>query len=127
MDPRRARRHGGSPSSARGAPTSGSRTATGSTPASGFGETPIHTAAALGTLHAIVLVEPGADPNIAIDKGQRPLHYAAKCDSREVVEELLGSGANPRLKDGEHDATASDWARFFGHFELAGFLETVEA
>ena len=56
----------------------------------------------------------------------RPLHYAAKCDSRPLVDALLGYGANPRLKDTEHDATASDWARFFGNFELAGYLEQHE-
>ena len=96
-------------------------------PASGFGELPIHTAAALGNIATVrFLIGRGADPNAEVEKGVRPLHYAAKCDSREVVDELLASGANPRLKDGEHEATASDWARFFGNFELAGFLEGVE-
>jgi len=97
-------------------------------PASGFGELPLHTAAALGNVATVrFLIGRGADPNAEVEKGVRPLHYAAKCDSREVVEELLERGANPRLKDGEHEATASDWARFFGNFELAGFLEAVES
>ncbi len=97
-------------------------------PASGFGETPIHTAAALGNLNTVrFLLGRGADPNAEVEDGVRPLHYAAKCDSREVAEELLKAGANPQLKDGGHQATASDWARFFGNFELAGFLEAVES
>jgi ankyrin repeat protein len=97
-------------------------------PASGFGEQPIHTAAALGNLSTVrFLLSRGADPNAEVEKGVRPLHYAAKCDSREVAEELLKAGANPQLKDGHHEATASDWARFFGNFELAGFLEVVES
>jgi ankyrin repeat protein len=96
-------------------------------PASGFGEMPIHTAAALGNANTVrFLLERGADPNAPVEKAVRPLHYAAKCDSREVVDVLLAAGANPRLKDGEHEATASDWARFFGNFELAGYLERVE-
>jgi ankyrin repeat protein len=96
-------------------------------PASGFGEQPIHTAAALGNLNAVAyLIDRGADPNAAGSKGARPLHYAAKCNSRALVDTLLDLGANPRLKDSEHHATASDWARFFGHFELAGYLEERE-
>jgi ankyrin repeat protein len=96
-------------------------------PASGFGETPIHTAAALGNVATVrFLLGRGADPNASVENGVRLLHYAAKCDSREVAEELLAAGADPRLKDGDHEATPADWARFFGNFELAGFLETVE-
>ena len=97
-------------------------------PASGFGEMPIHTAAALGNLATVrFLLGRGADPNAEVEKGVRPLHYAAKCDSREVVDELLKAGANPQMKDGQHEATASDWARFFGNFELAGYLEVAES
>jgi ankyrin repeat protein len=97
-------------------------------PASGFGEQPIHTAAALGNVSTVrFLLGRGADPNTEVEKGVRPLHYAAKCDSREVAEELLKAGANPQIKDGQHEATASDWARFFGNFELASFLEVVES
>jgi len=96
-------------------------------PASGFGETPIHTAAALGNAATVrFLLERGADPDAPVENAVRPLHYAAKCDSRDVVDILLDAGADPRLKDGQHEATASDWARFFGNFELAGYLETVE-
>jgi ankyrin repeat protein len=96
-------------------------------PASGFGEMPLHTAAALGNVATVrFLLGRGADANAEVEKGVRPLHYAAKCDSREVVDELLKAGANPRLKDGEHQATPADWARFFGKFELAGYLESVE-
>jgi ankyrin repeat protein len=96
-------------------------------PASGFGETPLHTAAALGNLNTVrFLLGRGASPDSEVEKGVRPLHYAAKCDSREVVDELLAAGANPLLKDGRHEATPADWARFFGNFELAGFLEKFE-
>lgn len=96
-------------------------------PASGFGEMPIHTAASLGNVATVrFLLSRGADANAEVEKGVRPLHYAAKCDAREVIDELLAAGADPTVKDGGHDATPADWARFFGNFELAGFLETVE-
>ncbi len=96
-------------------------------PASGFGEMPIHTAASLGSLNALCyLIDHGADPNASGHKGARPLHYAAKTNSRDLVDALLDYGANPRLKDADHHATASDWARFFGNFELAGYLEERE-
>lgn len=97
-------------------------------PASGFGELPIHTAAALGNAHTVrFLLGRGASPNAEVEQAVRPLHYAAKCDSREVVDVLLAAGADPQLRDGGHDATPADWARFFGNFELAGYLETVES
>ena len=92
-----------------------------------LGEAPLHYAATYGSVDSVrILLERGADPNAPVEKAVRPLHYAAKCDSREVVDALLAAGANPQLKDGEHEATASDWARFFGNFDLAGYLERVE-
>jgi ankyrin repeat protein len=103
------------------------RVRNGINPASGFGELPIHTAAALGNVASVrFLVAQGADPNATVERGVRPLHYAAKANARHVAEALLQAGADPLLKDDEHEGTASDWARFFGNFELAGFLETVE-
>ena len=98
-------------------------------PAAGFSELPIHTASALGNVATVrFLLAHGADPDAseARGRGARPLHCAAKLGSREVVDVLLAAGADPRLKDDDREGTASDWARFFGHFELAAFLETVE-
>jgi ankyrin repeat protein len=98
-------------------------------PASGFGETPLHTAAALANLATVsFLIAQGADVDISSgSQGDRPLHYAAKCNARDVVDVLLAAGANPRLKDADHEATAADWARFAGHFALASYLEDSEA
>jgi ankyrin repeat protein len=98
-------------------------------PAAGFSELPIHTAAALGNVATVkLLLARGADPNAREGQGRgaRPLHCAAKLGSREMIDVLLAAGADPRIKDDLRQGTASDWARFFGHFELAAFLEMEE-
>src|SRR5262249_17504008 len=76
-------------------------------PARGFGETPLHTAAALANLAAVsFLVAQGVDVDIASGpQGDRALHYAAKRNARDVVDALLAAGANPRLRDADHEAT----------------------
>src|SRR5690242_3085119 len=98
-------------------------------PASGFGETPLHTAAALANLDAVAfLIDRGVDVNVSNGAdGDRALHYAAKRNARDVVDALLAAGANPRLKDASHEGTPADWARFAGHFALATYLEDSEA
>jgi len=98
-------------------------------PAAGFGETPLHTAAALANLAAVsFLIAQGVDVDISSGVGgDRALHYAAKRNARDVVDVLLAAGANPRLKDADHEATPADWARFSGHFALASYLEDSEA
>lgn len=98
-------------------------------PASGYGETPLHTAAALANLDAVAfLIGRGVDVNVSNGAdGDRALHYAAKRNARDVVDVLLAAGANPRLKDATHEGTPADWARFAGHFALAAYLEDSEA
>ncbi len=97
-------------------------------PASGYGETPLHTAAALANLATVsFLIVQGVDVDVSCGpQGDRPLHYAAKCNARDVVDALLAAGANPRVKDADHEATPADWARFAGHFALAMYLEDLE-
>ena len=98
-------------------------------PASGFGETPLHTAAALANLDVVsFLIARGVDVNVSSGAdGDRALHYAARRNARDVVDALLAAGANPRLKDATHEGTPADWARFAGHFALATYLEDSEA
>jgi len=97
-------------------------------PASGIGETPLHTAAALANLATVsFLIARGVDADVPSGPdGDRALHYAAKRNARDVVDALLAAGANPRLKDARHEATPADWARFAGHFALATYLEDLE-
>lgn len=95
-------------------------------PASSFGESPLHTAAALGNVASVsMLLARGA----LADGGSRdatPLHFAAKSGARDTVDALLDAGADPRRMDAIHRATPGDWARFSGHFELAAHLEDAE-
>ncbi len=55
--------------------------------------------------------------------GQTPLHFAR---SREVVDLLLGAGADPHARDVDHRATPAQWMldrrRGAGRYELAGYL-----
>ncbi len=113
--------------SARGTDILGARR-DGLNPASGYGETPLHTAAALANLATVsFLIVQGVDVDVSCGpQGDRPLHYAAKCNARDVVDALLAAGANPRVKDADHEATPADWARFAGHFALAMYLEDLE-
>jgi ankyrin repeat protein len=88
-------------------------------PASGFGETPMHTASALGNVGVVeFLLSQGADPNASGAQGAGPLHYAARHGSRELVELLMRAGADIDARDDEHGGTPADWAAFFGHPEL---------
>ena len=41
----------------------------------------------------------GADPDIRLDDGARPLHYAAGCGSSEMVNLLLGASADINARD----------------------------
>ena len=113
--------------SARGGDILGARR-DGLNPASGYGEMPLHTAAALANLATVsFLIAQGVDVDVSCGpQGDRPLHYAAKCNARDVVDALLAAGANPRIKDADHEATPADWARFAGHFALAMYLEDLE-
>jgi ankyrin repeat protein len=64
--------------------------------------------------HAIVgwLLEHGAPVDARTDAGSRhtALHSAAWNGDREMVAQLLAGGADATLRDGEHDATAAEWA-----------------
>ena len=51
--------------------------------------------------------------------GATALHHAAWRGLRGVVDVLLAAGADPRLRDREHDATPAEWARHAGRDDLA--------
>jgi ankyrin repeat protein len=107
---------------ARGHDVAGSYRA-GFNPAGEPGETPLHTAAALGSRRAVeFLLACGSNPNAASRWGARPLHYAARFGSATVANVLLSAGADAALEDRVHHATAAVWARYWGHLDLAESL-----
>jgi RNA polymerase sigma factor (sigma-70 family) len=94
-------------------------------PASSVGFTVLHEAATRGE-HDIarLLLQFGADANaIGGQNAITPLHAAAAGGHIETVELLLRSGADRIVRDQAVGATASEWARFFGHLDVAHLLE----
>ena len=57
-------------------------------------ETPLHKAVLNSSVRLLIvklLVEHGADANIANNKGDTPLHYAVRLNRKDLVFELLGN------------------------------------
>jgi ankyrin repeat protein len=94
--------------------------------------TPLTWAAVNGRLASLArLLELGADPNTlgtfgGPDHGQgvTALHLAAQAGRTESVRALLAAGADLSLRDELHGGTASGWAEFGGHDELAAELHS---
>lgn len=54
-----------------------------------------------------------------------PLHDAAWNDDVETAETLIGLGADPTIRDTEHDATALGWAEYGGKHRVAAYLRDL--
>ena len=54
-----------------------------------------------------------------------PLHLAACGGHREMVDLLLAASADRNDRDISHDATPGEWARMWGHPDIAGYLESL--
>ena len=52
-----------------------------------------------------------------------PLHLAAWGGHLDVTRRLLAAGADPTIKDSQHDGDALGWAEFFGRVELVRLLQ----
>jgi hypothetical protein len=84
------------------------------------------------------LLDNGADPNVRWSHWGdllTPLHLAVLGNHLEVTRALLAAGADPTIRDTQHDSDALGWAKFFlqhrgdsaekrrrGH-EIVGLLE----
>lgn len=69
-----------------------------------------------------VLADAGGDLDKANGAGFTPLMRAAISGHTAAVERLLVRGADWRLAD-DPEKTALDWAKQWGHAEVAGALE----
>jgi ankyrin repeat protein len=86
----------------------------------------IHAAAARRDPSIVaMLLDAGADPNAAQQRGFRPIHASAQSGDEETARLLVhrGADAGTRTEDGK---TPADLAREHGHDRLAGWLETSQ-
>merc|ERR1712037_1021524 len=87
-----------------------------------FDVTPLHGAASQGHKEMVkLLIESGADPNVADIDGGRPLHWAVRNGHVEVAQLLIERGANPNLTD-RYGGTPLHEAATGGHVEVAQLL-----
>jgi ankyrin repeat protein len=71
------------------------------------------------------IVEHGADPNALWphwDSDLTALHLAAMTGSADVARLLLDAGADPTIRDSQHDSTALGWAHFFKRPDVVELL-----
>jgi ankyrin repeat protein len=74
------------------------------------GDTPLHMVTRLGWNSAIsILINEGAQVNLAGERGLTALHYAAYKNDMEGAAALLAKGADPHIKD-EDGRSPIDWA-----------------
>jgi ankyrin repeat protein len=74
------------------------------------------------------LLQHGANPNATwVHWGSEltPLHLAALADSTGVVRPLLEAGADPRIRDSQHNSDALGWAEFFKRPEIVRILKAA--
>jgi ankyrin repeat protein len=55
-----------------------------------------------------------------------PLHEAAWNDDVETARTLIELGADPTIKDTEHDSTPLGWAEYGGKHRVAAYLRSLE-
>ncbi len=87
--------------------------------------TPLHAAAAGGRVAIVrLLLERGADVNATQEGGWTALHSAAQAGSRELIETLLASNANLKVR-AVNNQSPVDLALLNGHGDVAELLEQL--
>ncbi|XP_015247704.1 PREDICTED: cyclin-dependent kinase 4 inhibitor B [Cyprinodon variegatus] len=91
----------------------------------GFGRTALQVMMMGSSPVAQLLLEHGADPNVADSStGSTPLHDAARTGFLDTVRLLVEAGANLQARD-KADCLPIDLARQSGHSHVVSFLETL--
>ncbi|HXZ67070.1 MAG TPA: ankyrin repeat domain-containing protein [Alphaproteobacteria bacterium] len=72
-----------------------------------------------------LLLEAGADPDAANDKGATPLTQAAYCGEAQIIEQLLAKGASIDAEAYGDGGTPLAFALFWGHKEAAEKLAEI--
>jgi ankyrin repeat protein len=88
---------------------------------------PLHLMAKRNDRRAVEwLLGHGADPNAMWSHWgaeATALHLAAMEGHAEVARVLLAAGADPSIRDSQHNADVLEWAEFFGKVEIVGLLK----
>lgn len=85
-----------------------------------------HLVLATHNLDAIgLLVEMGYDLNPT--DCRTPLHDAAFHGRLALVQALVALGADPTIRDPDHDSTPQGWADYAGHDDVAHYLANLTA
>ena len=72
------------------------------------------------------LLDHGVDPSARWAHWETevtPLHLAILANHRDVAQLLLDRGADPRVRDTQHNADAMGWAEFFQRHEMVKLLQ----
>jgi len=84
--------------------------------------TPLSLAASKNMIHSFkILIDKGANPNIADKNGSNPLHFAAQKGNINSIRMIIDKGANPNVVD-EFDYTPLHWAARNGNAECVQVL-----
>ena len=86
----------------------------------------LHLMAKRNDLRAVEwLLAHGANPNAIWSHWgaeATPLHLAAMEGHAEVARVLLAAGADPAIRDSQHNADVVEWAEFFGRVEIVAMI-----